>query len=393
MKLERGGFGYTKVGVLFFCIPMKAKTKKNNIKTRLFRPYVSSLARKMVNKVLKGTWIGEGPVVKEFEQEFSKRFGLKHVAAVNSGTSALELAYDLAGISSGDEVISAVFTCTATNIPLVRRGAKIIFADIDHDLNINVEDVRRKITPRTKAVVFVHFGGNNRALRELLGICKAHNIILIEDAAQAVGSDFFGKADFTAVSLQAIKTLTSGDGGFLICKNKNDSEKAKRLRWFGYDRDKKHLLGDIDVTEAGYKYQMTDITAAIGLGNLLSLEPVLEHRKRLQEIYRGYGLSPHTWITFGFTNNFPELKEIYAREGIEIGRNHFRNDKYTLFKNYKNHCPVMDKLEHLYFFVPHHYGVSEKTAHKIGQIYAEYVKNRKSQWSDILSGSKALVKK
>lgn len=339
------------------------------MKTKLFRPYVSPLARKMVQKVLSGGWIGEGPVVKQFEVEFAKKFNLKNVVAVNSGTSALELAYELAGIRVGDEVITPVLTCVATNVPLARLGVKIIFADVDYDLNINIDDVKKKITPKTKAIVFVHFGGSNRGLRELLTICKSRKICLIEDAAQAVGSDFWGKADLTAVSLQAIKTLTSGDGGFLVCKNKKDCVKAKRLRWFGYDRDKKQKLGDVDLKEAGYKYQMSDITASIGLGNLRSLDPVMAHVAKIGKIYDQYGLFTNAWLAGGLTENYKKLKEIYKREGIEIGQHHFRNDKYTLFKKFKSECPVMDELEDKYFFVPNHYGVSEKMAHKIGRIY------------------------
>ncbi len=365
------------------------KKTGNNLKIKLFRPYVSPLARKMVQKVLQGTWIGEGPVVKQFEKEFAKRFGLKNVAAVNSGTSALELAYELAGIKAGDEVITTVFTCTATNVPLARRGVNIVFADIDYDLNMSVEDVKRKITPKTKAIVFVHFAGNNRGLKELVSLCKARNICLIEDAAQAVGSEFFGKADFTAVSLQAIKILTSGDGGFLISKKKLHSDTAKRLRWFGYDRDLKHKLIDVDLTEAGYKYQMSDITASIGLGNLLSLRPVLKHRERLNKIYAQYGFSPYVWITVGFTNEYKKLKDEYAKEGIEIGRNHFRNDKYTIFKKFKSDCPIMDELEEKYFFVPHHFGVSEAVAHKIGKIYAGHrAKYKITGKNTIMSGNK-----
>lgn len=344
--------------------------KKKLIK--LFQPHVSPLARKMVQKVLFGVWLAEGPVVKEFEKEFAKKFNLKNVAAVNSGTSALELAYELAGIGPGDEVIVPVFTCVITNIPLVRRGAKLIFSDIDYDLNPNIEDIKKKITNKTKAIVFVHFAGNNRGLKELLAICKKRKICLIEDAAQAISSDFWGKADFSIVSLQATKTITSGDGGFLICKNKRDCDKAKRLRWFGYDRAKKQKLGDIDLKEAGYKYQMCDVTASIGLGNLLSIDPVLVHNKRLQKIYNTYGLQSYPYITFGFTNNYKKLKLVYKKEGIEMGRSIFRNDKYTLFKKFESKCPVMNELEGKYFFVPCHYGISEKLAHKIGQIFKDF---------------------
>ncbi len=337
---------------------------------KLFQPHVSWRALWEVNKVLfKGKQLAEGPYVKQFEKEFASKFNLSNVVAVNSGTSALELAYSIADISHGDEVITSVLTCTATNIPLVRLGAKIVFADIDYDLNISIADVRRKLTKRTKAVVFVHFGGNNRGLSELVTLCRDRGIILIEDAAQAVGSPVWGKGDFCAVSLQAIKTLTSGDGGFLVCKRKADYEKAKRLRWFGYDRERKHAQGDIDLKEAGYKYHMNDISAAIGLGNLRSIDRVLAHRRRLAQIYESYGLMPMTWLTAGLTRNYEGLKALFKKNGIEIGQHHYRNDKYTLFGGKRLKLPVMDELEFGYFFVPYHFGVTERQAHKIGRLY------------------------
>lgn len=336
---------------------------------KLFQPYVSWQAKWNVLKVLGSGQLAEGPLVKQFEHEFSKQFNLTNVVAVNSGTSALELAYELAGINAGDEVITNVLTCTATNIPLVRRGAKIVFADIDRDLNVSINDIKKKITKKTKAIVFVHFGGNNNGLAELLRLCKAHSITLIEDAAQAVGSDYWGKGDYTCVSLQAIKTLTSGDGGFLITKRKEDYHAARRLRWFGYDREEKQKKGDIDLKEAGYKYHMNDISAAIGLGNLAVFDKILAHKKTLNHIYSQYGFACHAWLTVGFTTDYDLVKRTYARHDIEIGQHHYRNDKYTLFKKFKNKCPVMDWMEGRYFFVPNHMGVSIEMAHRIGLIY------------------------
>jgi dTDP-4-amino-4,6-dideoxygalactose transaminase len=291
-------------------------------------------------------------MVKRFEQEFEDKFGLRNVLAVNSGTTALELAYELAGIGPDDEVITPVLTCTATNIPLLRRGCKIVFADIDYDLNVNVEDIKKKITKKTKAIVFVHFGGNNRGLHELLGICKERNIILIEDAAQAVGSAFWGNSDYTCISLQAIKTLTSGDGGFLICKDKKDYEKAKRLRWFGYDRDEKQKKGDTDLKEAGYKYHMNDITASIGLGNLRSIDKIIAKRNKLAKIYNENGrIQCHMWLCVAY--------------GTTGDQHHYRNDKYTIFKKFKNDCPMMDKMEHAWALLPYHHGISIRQARRI----------------------------
>lgn len=318
-------------------------------------------------EVLNSSQIAEGEMVKQFENEFGNLFGLKNVVALNSGTSALELAYELAGIKENDEVITPVLTCTATNIPLVRRGAKILFADIDYDLNINIQDVKNKITEKTKAIVFIHFGGNNRGLKELLDICKAQGIILIEDAAQAVGSDYWGHADFACVSLQAIKTITSGDGGFLVCRKKEDYEKARRLRWFGYDREEKQRLGDTDLKEAGYKYHMNNISAAIGLGNIRQFDKIMEHRNKIADIYKSHGLFAHAWLAGGITNIYPMVKKSLEDAGFEIGQHHFRNDKYTLF-GCRQKFPIMDFMENRYFFVPYHMGVSEEDAHKICKI-------------------------
>lgn len=336
---------------------------------KLFTPFVSERAIQNAEQVLRSGFLAEGNEVKQFEYEFSNKFQVQNVVALNSGTSALELAYELAGIGKGDEVITPVLTCTATNLPLVRRGARIVFADIDYDLNINVEDVKRKITKDTKAIVFVHFGGNSRGLAELLEL----GLPVIEDAAQAVGSNYWGHADFTAVSFQAIKTLTTGDGGALICKNTDDYQKARRLRWFGYDRELKQRLGDTDLTEAGYKYHMNNIAGAIGRGNLLEIDSVIQHRKVIGEIYRSYGLFAHAWLAGGLTDNYKALHLHLQNEGVEIGQHHYRNDKYTIFKMFKNDCPNMDTLDGKYYFVPSHHNVVVEDAHKIGKICKDYM--------------------
>lgn len=332
---------------------------------KLFKPYISWRAIYYVVKTLLGTQLAEGPIVKKFEKEFGEKFGLKNVVAVNSGSSALELAYELAGIKAGDEVITPVLTCTATNLPLVRMGAKIVFADINQDLNINIEDVKRKITKKTKAIVFVHFGGNNRGLEEIVRLGRDKNIKIIEDAAQSVGSSKFGVADFCAVSLQAIKTLTSGDGGFLITKSKKDYQKAKRLRWFGYDRDEKQKKGDTDLKEAGYKYHMSDITASIGLGNLRSIDKVIAHRKKLANFYNKHrGFACHPWLCIYYGQ---------VPDSIPHSQHHYRNDKYSIFKKFKTKCPVMDSIENKWTLIPYHYGISLKDAKKI--VYE--IKNHK----------------
>lgn len=353
-------------------------------KIGLFKSYISLQSIWNVCTLLLrsnyGAYIGEGPEVKAFEDEFAKKFSNqiegKTVVALNSGTSALELAYELAGIEEGDEVITPVLTAVMTNLPLVHRKAKIIFADVDQDLNISIEDVKKKITSNTKAIIFVHFGGNNRGLKELLDIAKEKNIVLIEDAAQAIGSDFWGKADFTCVSLQAIKTLTSGDGGFLIVKDKELSEKAKRLRWFGYDREKKQKLGDTDIVEAGYKYHMSDITATIGRGNLKNIGKIISHRKKLISEYEKNGIKAHMWFAYTFSNKREELIKLLKDNGISSGMHHSRNDKYTVFGVKGGRFPNMDKLESQYLFLPLHHGVKVKDVTRICNLINDFKKKQ-----------------
>jgi dTDP-4-amino-4,6-dideoxygalactose transaminase len=340
-------------------------------KVNLFKTYVSFKSIWNVCLLLiksnYGATIGEGPQVKAFENEFGEKFGFKNVVALNSGTAALEIAYDIVGVNEGDEVICPVLTHPSSTLPAARKGAKVIFADIEDDLNVSIDDIRSKITPKTKVVVFVHFGGNNRGLKELIEICKEKNIILIEDAAQAVGTDSWGKADFTCVSLQAVKTLTSVDGGFLICKSEEDYLRAKKLRWFGYDRELKQKVGDTDITEAGYKYHMNDVIACIGRGNLDNADWLLSHRKKLISEYRKNGVNAHMWFGYTLTKKRDELINRLKQNGISSGTHHYRNDKYSVFGG-KQNLPNMDRIEKEFLLLPLHHGVKVSDVQNICKI-------------------------
>ncbi len=335
---------------------------------KLFKPEVNWRAVWNVARVLRSGQLAEGPQVKAFEQELETFFGLTDVVTVNSGTSALELAYELAGIGPGDEVITPVLTAPMTNLPLVHRGAKIVFADAEDDLNISVEDVRRKLTPRTKAIVFVHYNGNNRGLDELIALCAEHHIPLIEDAAQAIGSENWGKGDFVCMSFQAIKTFTTGDGGALVCKDPILSAKARRLRWFGFDRGNRHTA---DISEAGYKYHMNDIAAAIGRGNLRSLPRAIEYRKRLIEAYRTHGFSAYMWRAFILTDRRDELQAKLKEAGIDSAVYDNRNDIHSVFGG-RQTFPNMDRLESQYLLLPLHSGVSIADVERIALVAKDF---------------------
>jgi len=349
-------------------------------KIKLFHPYVNDQARKNVQKVLSSRTIAQGPVVDKFEEVFAKTFGFKtwQVVSLNSGTSALELAYDLCEIGPKDEVITPVLTCTATNIPLVRRKAKIVFADVEGHRNLNIDaiDVYKRLTKKTKAVVFVHFGGSSEGLKQIEDVAEVNDIDLICDAAQALGSTLSKKARFSCVSLQAIKSLTSGDGGVLICRDKQDAIKARKLRWFGYDRALKQKLGDIDLDLAGYKYHMNDINAAIALGNLKDWKRIKSHREAINAVYAKFGTDlgyvEGIWNSCVVNTDllpFSKMKKIFDDLNIEIGQYHYRNDKYSLFSEAKSkNLRNMDRINDHYFMLPCHMNMTVKDAEKIAKL-------------------------
>ena len=343
----------------------------------LFMPHMPKNAKKYVSDTLDSRWIGQGPKVDEFEKRFSERFcgGLSGIS-VGSGTDALHLAYLLAGVEAGDEVITPVFTCTATNIPLLYIGATPVFADVEpNTLNIDTEHVRRLITKKTKAIVCVHYGGLPCRMDELHRIGREFNIPIIEDAAHAVGAKFNGDSigsisDFTMFSFQAIKHITTGDGGFLAIKNAALLDKAKRLRWFGIDRTKKQMgIWENDIVDIGYKYQLTDIGAAMGLAALEEIDETLALRKRLFDRYV-QGLQnidnvkilslPNSetehayWLFTIEVEGRRNLQQKLMSNGIESNQVHYRNDRYSIFGQRRVDLPEMDRIEDRYVVLPLH---------------------------------------
>lgn len=344
----------------------------------LFYPHIPKSSIKSLKKVLAGRWIGQGPLVDIFEKQFQKKF-TKNLPciAVGSGTDALHLAYLLAEIKKNDEVICPLFTCTATNIPLLYIGAKIKFADVDPDtLNISIDHVKKLITKKTKAIVFVNYGGLPCDLKELNSIAKKNNIKLIQDAAQSLGSTYNDKpiteySDFTIFSFQAIKHISSGDGGLLCLKNKKLIKKAYRMRWFGIDRLKKQGgTWENDIKEIGYKYQMTDLGASILIESLKEFKKISSHRKKIFNIYlkklqnnkyikiiNKRGKFTHSaWLFTILTDKKDYLQKKLRQANIETNQVHFRNDRYSIFKSFiKNKkFPNMNSIEKKYLVLPIH---------------------------------------
>lgn len=362
--------------------------KKSNFETgllpdessyiHLFRPHIPKNASKYIDAVLNSRWIGQGPRVEEFETKISEKFcaNLPGIA-VGSGTDALHLAYLLADIKAGDEVIVPLFTCTATSIPLLYIGAKPIFVDIDPEsLNLNVNLIEASITSKTKAIVVVHYGGLPIDLDAIQNIAKKYGLIVIEDAAHALGASFKDKSigsisDFTIFSFQAIKHLTTGDGGYLSIKNQNLLEKAKRLRWFGIDRSaKQNGIWENDIKEIGYKYQMTDMAAAIGLAGIEEFDEILDFRRNLFQRYQNnlqsyenvkilngdvYSDRKHAaWMFTIQVENRREIQKLLFDNKVESNQVHYRNDRYSIFSESRGSFPAMDLIEDKYLVLPLH---------------------------------------
>ena len=247
-----------------------------------------------LKKVLNSGFISAGKQSELFESKLSD-IGLVNPVSVNSGTITMFLALLSHNIGEGDEVIIPAQTFVATGLVVKQVGAKVVFADINPNTgNIDVNSIKEKITKRTKAIIPVHWGGYPCDMDEINELAKKNNLIVIEDAAHALGSTYKNNpigsiSDFTSFSFQAIKQLTTGDGGALCCLNEEKYKNIKNLRWFGIDRENSipTLLGEreYDLNCVGYKSHMNDISATIGIANLSDFNRNLEKNRNIAKIY------------------------------------------------------------------------------------------------------------
>jgi dTDP-4-amino-4,6-dideoxygalactose transaminase len=252
----------------------------------------------LVSDVLHSDWLTTGPMVARFEADLKSALGGPSVATVSSGTAALHAAYHAAGVNTGSQVVTSPLTFIATAATAVNLGAKVLFADIREDtLNIDAEQVASLVSDRTTAVCAVDYAGRPADLSALLRICRAHDVYLIEDAAHAIGSKYRGVpvgalADITTFSFHPVKTLTTCEGGAVSSRHEALISKVKEFRNHGLTRDPR-LLRSADegewhqeVRSFGLNYRLSDLHAAVGVGQLGRLEHFVEARRRLVNNYR-----------------------------------------------------------------------------------------------------------
>lgn len=305
----------------------------------LFKPYLNPDGILNIAQSFASGYVGEGEKVKAFEQALRPWIG--DAVAVNSGTSALWLAYDIAGVKRGSLVIATPMTCLATVIPLAHIGAEIIWCDVDPRTGlIDVADVRSlflQYGPQIAAVVAVDYGGQLVDSRSLMSLCFNNHAKFIIDCAHSFGANtVWDRADCLCYSFQAIKHLTTGDGGALVCLSEEHTKQARLLRWFGLDRSKGGFRCEQTVTSAGYKFHMNDIAAGIGLANLPHVEANIQSARQHAAAYDEAGLGHQSqagsnWLYTIHVENRERFIQRMQERGVQCARVHARCDAQPIF--------------------------------------------------------------
>lgn len=323
-----------------------------------------------LEEVLYSGYIAQGKAVNLFENLFAKFIGNDKCVAVNSGSSALHIALILAGVKVGDEVISTPITAEPTNTVIAQTGAKIVWADIDTNTgNLCPNDVERKITPKTKAIVVVDYAGTPVDICRFQAIEQKYNIPIIEDAAHALGASYNGLRlgnhfNYTTFSFQAIKHLTTVDGGMICLKKQEDYEKATLIRWFGISKEVSRKENNIKLQ--GYKYQMNNVTATIGLVQLENIVPIIDryiangkfYDKALKdtqgvELMNYYPQSqPAYWLYTLKVERKADFIKMMNANGVMTSDLHRRNDTHGIFLASKTALPQTDKFEKEWVHIP-----------------------------------------
>lgn len=343
-------------------------------------------------------YIGEGPRVQAFEEQLGAWLGNPNVVALNSGSAALQLAVRLAGAGPGDEIISTPMTCIATNQAIVLQGARILWADIDPETgNLDPADIARKINARTRAIMVMHWGGAPCDMREIQALADAHGLAVIEDACHALGARYGGRmigahSDFVCLSFQAVKVMSTGDGGALLCKRPADAERARLLRWYGMDRRLNSYLKrekqffEQDIREVGYKTHMNDLAATLGLEQLKYVRGNIgKHQAHAARYNQAFARLRHVrplrqdpnrvsnhWLYTLRVQDPAAFTRAMQAEGIDASPIHVRNDRYAIFKDFQAPLPGVDVFDAEHICIPVGWWLEEADVQRVIQAVWKY---------------------
>ncbi|KJZ56961.1 DegT/DnrJ/EryC1/StrS family aminotransferase [Pseudomonas fluorescens] len=254
----------------------------------VYQPFLGGREKEYVNQCLDSTWISSrGEFISRFESEFAQYIGAEHATTVSNGTVALHLAMAALGLGPGDEVIVPTLTYVASVNTIMQTGASVVYAESLADTwNVSVPDIRSRITPKTKAVMVVHLYGLACDMDEVVALCKEHNLLLIEDCAEAFGSLYKGQhvgtfGDVATFSFFGNKTITTGEGGMVVSKNKDIHERACHLKSQGVSKTREYWHDEL-----AFNYRMTNICAAIGLAQLERADEIIALKRQVADWYR-----------------------------------------------------------------------------------------------------------
>lgn len=354
----------------------------------LVKPYIPPREELMpaLEEILYSGYIATGKAVDDFEEEFNRYIGNSNSLSLHSGTDALHLSLILAGVKSGDEVISTPMTAEPTNTAIAMTGAKVVWGDVDpRNGLLDPESVKGLITDRTKAIVFVDYAGMVCNIDKFKKISEETGVPFIEDAAHALGSRYNGamtgcNSPFTVFSLQAIKHMTTVDGGFLALQNHKEFDRAKRLRWFGLDKKRSRL--DNDITEVGYKYAMNNVNATIGIIQMKYVRKVIDqyisngkfYDSELKDLdgikipYYYPGAEASYWLYTMQVENREDFINMMESHHIMASPLHHRSDTHSIFLKSQRELPNMEKWYKNFVHIPCGWWVSEEDRNKIVDI-------------------------
>jgi len=303
-----------------------------------FLPYcLPLLGQEEIDEVidsLRSGWVTTGPKVKLFEREFASYVGARHAIAVSSCTAALHIALKALGIGPGDEVVLPTLTFCATANVVVHLGARPVIVDVRDDYQISVESIERALTPKTKAIVPVHYAGQACDLQEILDLARARGIPVVEDAAHAAGCEYSGRkigtyGQATAFSFYATKNMTTGEGGMITTEDDGLAERMRVLSLHGMSRDAWKRYTETgswyyEVVEAGYKANMTDIQAALGIHQLRRLDGFIRRRQQIAATYRGaFSDLPELLLP----KELPDRNHVYHLYPVQLDVDRLRIDR------------------------------------------------------------------